>query len=324
MAWGAIAGAVIGGMMSSGAAGDSADAISGASGAATAAQERMFNKQVELQKPFRDSGLAANNRLAFLLGLSTTDGLGKELSYEQLRRQLSPQYMTQGRETLTPKYDKRLNEHGEYVDQIVGFDKGYEQDVDNVRLDAEINRIMQEQEANRKISPEFGSLMKSFGMEDFEADPGYAFRRSEGLKGVESGAAARGSLLSGSALKAIQKYGQDLASQEYGNAYGRFNADQTNKYNRLAGIVNTGQGATNQITNAAQNLGNATASNILNAGNAQAAGIVGSANAWNSAIGQGYNAYQQNELMNQIRSPGSNQSFKPSYGSWSGGNYQVD
>lgn len=318
MAWGAIAGAVIGGMMSSNAASDSADTISGASGAATAAQERMFNKQIELQSPFRNAGVAANNRLAFLLGLSTSDGQTNEPSYDQLRRQLSSQYMTQGRETLVPKYDKRLNEHGEYVDQIVGFDKGYEQNVDNVRLDAEINRIMQEREANRIVSPEFGSLMKSFSMQDFEADPGYAFRRSEGLKGVESGAAARGSLLSGSALKAIQKYGQDLASQEYGNAYGRFNADQTNKYNRLAGIVNTGQGATNQLTNAAGNLGSSTASNIMSAGNAQAAGQVGSANAWNQAIGQGYNAYQQNELMNMIRKPGATSYNTPTTESYYG------
>ena len=71
----------------------------------------------------------------------------------------------------------------------------------------------------------------------------------------------------------------------------------------LAGIVNTGQGATNQLTNAAGNLGSQIGSNITGAGNAQAAGAVGSANAWTNAIGQGANMYQQNQLMDLIRKP---------------------
>jgi hypothetical protein len=59
---------------------------------------------------------------------------------------------------------------------------------------------------------------------DFAAnqDPGYAFRISEGLKAVDRQAAARGGLISGNALKASQAYGQDMASQEYGNAFNRY------------------------------------------------------------------------------------------------------
>lgn len=244
MAWGAIAASVVGGMLASNASSSAAGTQAAASRAASDTQERMFNKQVELQQPFRDTGLQANNRLAYLMGL--------------------------GGSNQTSTND-----------------------------------------------PEYGSLMHSFGAQDFQADPGYAFRQSEGMKGVENSAAARGSLLSGAALKAIQKYGQDLASQEYGNAYGRYNADQTNQYNRLAGLVNTGQGATNQVSNAAGNLGQSLGSNIIGAGNAQAAGQVGSANAINSAIGQGYGMYQQNQLMDLIRNPGTKtagNSYVPGYG----------
>ena len=50
----------------------------------------------------------------------------------------------------------------------------------------------------------------AFGMDQFQADPGYAFRLSEGMKGLERSAAARGGLLSGAALKGIQRYGQDM------------------------------------------------------------------------------------------------------------------
>jgi hypothetical protein len=141
--------------------------------------------------------------------------------------------------------------------------------------------------------------MRRFSMADFEADPGYEFRRTEGMRGVEGGAAARGGLLSGAALKAIQKYGQGLASQEYGNAYNRFTADQTNQYNRLAGLVNTGQGATNQLTNAAGQFGQQQANNIIGAGNAQASGIMGGVNAITGGINAGINNWQQNKMMDQ-------------------------
>jgi len=65
---------------------------------------------------------------------------------------------------------------------------------------------------------------------DFEADPGYQFRLSEGNKSVQAGAAARGGLFSGKTGTDLQDYSQGLASQEYANAYGRYQ-DQRN-YNR--------------------------------------------------------------------------------------------
>lgn len=221
---GAIGASVGSSLIGADAAGDAADTQAAASDRATQLQKQMFDKQVELQAPFREAGLTANNRLMQLLGLSA------------------------------------------------GGDGN-------------------------------GSLMQRFGADQFQADPGYQFRMDEGMRGVEGSAAARGGLLSGAAMKAIQKYGQGLASQEYGNAYQRFNADQTNQYNRLAGIVNTGQGATNQLTNAAGAFGQQAGANTIGAGNAQAAGIVGGANALAGGINQGLNWYNQNELLKQIQNP---------------------
>jgi hypothetical protein len=45
-------------------------------------------------------------------------------------------------------------------------------------------------------APGYGSLGRGFTMKDFEADPGYAFRLSEGLKSLDRQAAARGGLIS--------------------------------------------------------------------------------------------------------------------------------
>ena len=82
-------------------------------------------------------------------------------------------------------------------------------------------------------------------------DPGYAFRMKEGLKAVDAQAAARGGLISGAALKASQRFGQDMASQEYQNAYNRF---QTTRQNTLApyqSLQGVGLNAAGGLSNAA-------------------------------------------------------------------------
>ena len=76
----------------------------------------------------------------------------------------------------------------------------------------------------------------SFGAGDYQADPGYAFRLSEGQKALERSAAARGGLISGGALKAATKYGQDMGSQEYGNAFNR----ALTQYGTKVDTANTG------------------------------------------------------------------------------------
>lgn len=57
--------------------------------------------------------------------------------------------------------------------------------------------------------------------EDVYKDPSYQFRLGEGTKAIEGSAAAKGLLRSGGTLKDLAGYGQDLASQEYGNMFNR-------------------------------------------------------------------------------------------------------
>lgn len=142
-----------------------------------------------------------------------------------------------------------------------------------------------------------GEYLRDFSMADFEQDPGYAFRREEGMRGIESSAAGRGGLLSGATLKALSKYGQGLASEEYGNAYNRYNADLDRRFNRLSGIAGTGQTATRDVAQ----LGSQAAANIgqnqIGAGNARASGYVGQANAIGGAINNVGQYYQLRDLM---------------------------
>lgn len=147
----------------------------------------------------------------------------------------------------------------------------------------------------------YGSLNKPFGMEQFQADPGYAFRLSEGVKALERSRAQAGGLLSGGTGKALTRYGQDLASQEYGNAFNRYQTERANQLNPLAALTAAGQGSANVLGTAAGNYGKQAGEGITDIARAQAAGNVGMSNALAGGVGQ-YLGYMQNQnLVDALR-----------------------
>ena len=52
--------------------------------------------------------------------------------------------------------------------------------------------------------------------------PGYGFAFNEGMRGIQSSAAARGTLLTGGTLRGLARYGTGLADQLYGNTINRY------------------------------------------------------------------------------------------------------
>ena len=201
-----------------------AETGAGAARYAADIQRQMFEKQLELQEPFRQAGLSGQNRLLELLGIGGTAG--------------------------APGY-------GRYA-------------------------------------------TAEFGMDKFQADPGYAFRMSEGMKALERSAAARGGLLSGATLKGTQRYGQDLASQEYQNAFNRYQAERAGTLNPFQALAGTAQTSANVLGGQAGVLGGQLGSNIIGAGNAAAAGRIGAANAIVGGLGQGLNFYQNQQILNRL------------------------
>ena len=117
----------------------------------------------------------------------------------------------------------------------------------------------------------YGSLMKNFSMADYQQDPGYQFRLQEGLKQLGRTSAARGGALSGATLKGTQGYAQNLASQEYGNAYDRYMAQNQNRYNMLAGQQGVGYRAGGDLANLSTNYGANMANFYIGAGALDAA-----------------------------------------------------
>jgi hypothetical protein len=157
---------------------------------------------------------------------------------------------------------------------------------------------------------------KNFSMSDFQADPGYSFRMSEGMKGLERSAAARGGLLSGATLKGIQRFGQDLGSQEYMNAFNRYQTERAARLQPLQSLAGVGQTTAQQIgqagMQAAQNIGETQMSGAA----ARASGYVGGANALTGALNTGLNYYQGQQMMNRLApSGGGGYSWQtPNYG----------
>ncbi len=175
---------------------------------------------------------------------------------------------------------------------------------------------------------------------DFMNDPGYQFRLAEGQKALERSAAAKGTATGGAALKAATRYGQDYASNEYGNVYNRalqgfqtnfgdalsayqtnantgadafktnynvFSQDQGNQFNRLAAIAGLGQTATGQIgqtgTATAGNIGSIYSNLGNNLANLQTQGGNAAASGVVGAVNglqSGLGAYQNYQLLQQI------------------------
>jgi hypothetical protein len=152
---------------------------------------------------------------------------------------------------------------------------------------------------------------RKFGVDQFQEDPGYAFRLSEGQKALDRQAAARGGLISGSALKAASRYGQEMGSQEYTNAFNRYQTEraaQLQPLQSLAGVGQTsaqtmgsaGQAMTSGISSSLGNYGNAASEAYGAAGQARASGYMGGANAISGGVGS-YLGYQSNtNLINAL------------------------
>lgn len=144
------------------------------------------------------------------------------------------------------------------------------------------------------------SRYEPFTMAKFQADPGYAFRLKEGLRAIENSALAGGMGQSGATLRGLTRYGQQLGSEEFTNAFNRYQAERAARLNPLQSLVGAGQTTAQNIAGQAGQLGQAMGANIIGAGNARASGYMGVANALTGGLGQYLNYTQNQALMNRL------------------------
>lgn len=294
-------GSLLGGSMQSSAASSAAAQQAAAANRAADLQKEMFDKQVSLQEPFRQAGMAGQNRLMELLGLrmpaqAGVGGAPALRTAADLRNALASQYTTPGYTTyggsaegadIERTMPASINEAG-----LAAAIKAA-QAQDQAALTA-----YQAQQSQAAPSADFGKYARDFGMSDFQADPGYAFRLSEGQKALERTAAARGGLMSGSALKAAQRYGQEMGSQEYTNAFNRYQTNRANQLNPLQSLAGQAQTAANTLGSAAGQYGSNVGNLMLGTGQAQGNALLSRGSAYGNAFGDaGYygGKYFQNQ-----------------------------
>ena len=165
-------------------------------------------------------------------------------------------------------------------------------------------------QAGNLLAP--GSLTHQFSGADLLAgiDPGYQFRMDQGNAALNARRAAMGNRLGGQALKDISDYNQGAASQEYGNAYNRYQTNQSNIYTRLANLAGIGQTQTNQNANLGSQTAGQMGSNTIGAAGASgnyltsgasagAAGQIGSTNSIVGGLQSGLGNYYLGQMFNK-------------------------
>lgn len=127
-----------------------------------------------------------------------------------------------------------------------------------------------------------------------EKTPGYQFNLTQGLKATQNSAAARGLGISGAALKGAATFTTGLADSTYQNQFNNTNTNNTNAYNRLKGLIDTGESAAAGQGSIGATTGANIGGDIVGGGNAQAAALNKTGNAVNNAFSTigGYAAYK--------------------------------
>ncbi len=263
-----------------------------------ALQEQMYNDSIDRTSPFYNTGVSANAMLADYLGIQGGSQQSEQQIYDSLKDQYTTTTNTGGYQYTDPEtgitqtigdrdafYRDKLNNSN----QILGFGVGdnliKNQDYDKLNdilgielgsgettsTDQEALRAaVAERMAQQQDTPDnFGSLLQTFGQEQFEADPGYKFRLDEGNNAINQAAAARGDYYNPETVQALGDYNANQADQTYGDAYNRYNNDQTNIFNRLAAISGTGQQAATALNASGTNYADQASNTYGSIANAQ-------------------------------------------------------
>lgn len=305
---------LLGGLFGSSAADDARRAQQGAAQQDLNLQRQMYLASLGLQEPWRQVGQGSLNQLAQLFGIPYQQ-------YQPASQIAGGISNAGGGALLSAKAIAAQIRSGKSVDDIIktGFLGGNIGNKQLNRLAAaglspeDINRLQTQMPTQQASAAGAPQTITPTGpdMSVFQASPDYNFRRDEGQRGIERGAAARGGAFSGNALRALTDFNSNLASGEFNNF--------VNQRMRLAGF---GSDATNQGQQASQYFGSQGGNALQNAGNARASGIANQANIWGNAIGgvgQAFGNWWDQRNQNQTpwwRTPPIN----PAGGGW-GGSY---
>jgi hypothetical protein len=210
-------------------------------------QRRQFDIAQGNIEPWLQAGQSALNDLGAFLGIEGYR-TPSEIALRQLQSEGGPT-----REIAELNYQKK-NSSGFLIGDVTGVFPGLKRDKKKnkkrlaaAQADQAARQAKLDKEYEQKLAEyntRIGDLTKlkdeelatfdqgDYVREKLEATPGYQFRLDEGQKRIERSKAARGDLFSGNTLRAIEEFGQNVATDEY-----------EKHVNRLQSLAGAGQTA---------------------------------------------------------------------------------
>jgi len=218
--------------------------------------------------------------------------------------------------TATSLQDAKLQEAKDIATEQYGVSKGYIQPFydQGVKGNVALNYGLgfgTDNGGNANVQS--GSLIRPFSMADYQEDPGYQFRLSEGQKALDRNASAKRGYFSGAAQKGLMRFNQDQASNEFNNAYNRYNQNQQNAYSRLSDLASGGYAAGGSLANLSTGYGQDIGNLNIGQGANSASGVM----AKNAANQSFYNTLgniggQISQGFGQYNAFGSGTNYNPS------------
>lgn len=254
---GGLVGGLVSGVIGAKASKDASKAQQESAREQLALQREQFDRTEENLAPFLGAGTNALSALLFELGLGpapTFGGTAPEIVEFQ---------DTQASKGLQPFIFQGGRREGE-----IGFKDAGPITTTRFRVGDQVFDSREAAQGFAEANPVGATTFNGI-----QASPAAIFALEQGRDSIEAGAAARGGLNSGATLAGLERLRFGLSAQ-----------DRDNQLNRLAGLVDSGQGAAGQQA-VAGNAFAAQGSNALaQAGNARSAGIIGANNAFQNAF----------------------------------------
>jgi hypothetical protein len=287
-----VGGSVVAGVSGVVGANKAAGAAKDANAATINEQRRQYDTTREDFRPYREVGVGALGALADIYGVARPRAQAPS-PYADLSRIAAPTNSPYWKGT-DAEWDNYVRNYlalgeGHVVSGPKGINKALRQYVDNavtrqrqLGTNAPTGYYVAGTQAagggasgGNVTTGDSASVDRTAG---FYASPGYQFRLSEGQKAIERGAAARGRLFSGAALKATENYAQGVASDEWGRYVAGLQS--------LAGVGQSSTGSTAAAgANAANVISSSNTATGAQRGSAYMAGAEGVNNAVQGGIG---------------------------------------
>jgi len=271
MGIGAAIGGIASGLLGASASNKAADAQERASRDALALQREVYDDTRGNFAPYRDAGTLALQAFMYEMGLGKAPTIGGRAP--SIQTITTPGSTSGGTISAADRRLAQATGNQDTRDYYLNRGGTSTPGSTQYRVGGQTFNSLEEAQAWAKANPTGGT---AYG--GFTATPGYEFRVNQGTDAVNALAGARGGLNSGRTMQDLTKFGQGIASEEYGNYLGR-----------LSGLTNMGTSAAANTANAGANFASGGSNALMAGGQAQADGYINGANSimggFNNALG---------------------------------------